>query len=72
MEEVLDTARETCFVWVELKYGGVLLDDLEVNTVAPSKRKNKVQCGFILDVVIQKGAEVVKLLPGIDEALLAG
>ncbi len=42
------------------------------NLVPPTKTKDQVKGGLLLDVVVREGAAILELLPGKDQALLVG
>ena len=39
---------------------------------AATETEDKVQSGLLLDVIVRKGAAILKLLPSEDQALLVG
>mmetsp|Transcript_3785 Transcript_3785/g.6691 ORF Transcript_3785/g.6691 Transcript_3785/m.6691 type:complete len:265 (-) Transcript_3785:19-813(-) len=50
--------------------GGIIKDSTGHLAVSSSKTKHQVKGGFLLNIIIRKGASILELLPGEDQTLL--
>merc|ERR1711936_1480110 len=56
--------------WLYLKGDGLASQGLDKNLHATTETENQMQSGLLLDVVVRKGATILKLFPGKDQSLL--
>merc|ERR1712135_113305 len=56
--------------WLNLKSDGLTSQGLDKDLHTSSKSQDKMECGFLLDIVVAQGASILQLLSSKDQTLL--